>query len=143
MHLDGLPVYDAKEPVIFTVTKRDIQRGGLQEPDSCAIAIACKRHEHSSDARIHIYHSYILHKDHWLRYRTPICVAREIIAFDRGGTFEPGEYQLLPPLPSQRLENKVVKPGRKSSVRKAKKLGFMHITKNVRSRPVFVRRIID
>ena len=140
MKLDGLPVIDAKEPIEFTVTRRDINRGGLQAPDSCAMALACKREHHSKDVRIHIHYSYVLEKDHWLRYRTPGCVVREIIAFDRGGSFDPGEYQLLVPYKSDRL---LLKTPRRQRPNKRLSKRYMHITANVRTRPVLTSRVID
>ena len=76
--LDGLPIYDATEPLSFEVTKRDISKGGIKEPDTCAMALACKREHNYKDVRIHINYSYVLEKNHWVRYRTPNSVAREI-----------------------------------------------------------------
>jgi hypothetical protein len=142
MKLGGLPVYDAKEPISFTVTKRDVDRGGVQQPESCAMALACKREQHSKDVRIHLHYSYILEKDHWVRYRTPTSVSREIIAFDRGGTFEPGEYQLLVPYKSDligQLKKRKIPTGRRLTRNKR----YVHITANVRTRPVFASRILD
>lgn len=141
MRLNGLPVYDAKEPLVFTVTQRDVDRGGVQAPDSCAMALACKREHHYKDVRIYIAYSYVLEKDHWVRYRTPSCVGREIIAFDRGGTFDPGEYMLLAPAKSDRLG--LMKRKRKSSGKRVSRKRFMHITANVRTRPAFASRVID
>jgi hypothetical protein len=139
--LEGLPVIDAKEPLEFTVTKRDARVGGIQAPDSCAMALACKREHHSKDVRIHLNFSYVLEKDHWVRYRTPACVTREIIAFDRGGTFDPGEYMLLVPYKSCRIG--LVKGPRKRLNKRVSSKRYMHITANVRTRPALSTRIID
>ncbi len=141
MKLEGLPVYDATEPLEFTVTKRDAAKGGIQSPESCAMALACKREHHSKDVRIHLHYSYVLEKDHWVRYRTPECVKREIIAFDRGGSFDPGDYMLLVPYKSRRfgLPRYVAKrPSKRVSQKR-----YLHITANVRTRPVFASRVID
>ena len=139
--LDGLPIYDAKEPITFTVTKRDISRGGLKQPDTCALALACKREYDCKDVRIHMKYSYILEKDHWVRYRTPNCVAREIVVFDRGGAFDPGEYTLMVPYKSDRLGQRklVFSPSRNRLSGKR----YVHITANVRTRPVFASRVLD
>ena len=139
--LDGLPIYDAVEPISFTVTKRDISKGGVKEPDSCAMALACKREYHSKDVRIHINYSYVLEKDHWVRYRTPNSVAREIVVFDRGGAFDPGEYTLLVPFKSDRL-GKIKQTGKHLSKRVSHKR-YIHITANVRTRPVFASRVLS
>jgi hypothetical protein len=141
MKINGLPVFDAKEPISFSVTKRDIDRGGIKEPDSCAIALACRREFRSRDVRIHLTYSYLLEKDHWIRYRTPNCISREIIAFDRGGTFEPGEYTLLVPYKSDRIG---VHAGLRRHGRYNKRIPLknpIHITANVRTRPVFGSRM--
>jgi hypothetical protein len=140
MKISGLPVFDAREPISFSVTKRDINRGGVREPDSCAIALACKREFHSKDVRIHLTYSYLLEKDHWLRYRTPSCITREIVAFDRGGTFEPGEYTLLVPFKSDRIG--ILKPLRKHYNKRVSSKRYTHITANVRTRPVLGSRMI-
>ncbi len=140
MKLEGLPVYDAKESLVFTVTKRDARVGGIQAPDSCAMALACKREHRFKDVRIHLKYSYILEKDHWVRYRTPACVSREIVAFDRGGTFDPGEYMLLAPYKSDRLG--LVPSPRKSSRKRVSGKRYMHITANVRTRPAMATRMI-
>jgi hypothetical protein len=140
MKLEGLPVRDATEPLEFTVTKRDVAKGGVQAPDSCAMALACKREHHAREVRIHLNYSYVLEKDHWVRYRTPSCVTREIIAFDRGGTFDPGEYMLLVPFKSVRLNTPRV---RRDRYNKRTKRRYMHITANVRTRPVYASRVLD
>ncbi len=141
MKIGGLPVFDAKEPISFAVTKRDIKRGGIREPDSCAIALACKREANTTDVRIHLTYSYILAKDHWLRYRTPACITREIVAFDRGGAFEPGEYTLLTPYTSDRIGIRT-KPLRKHYNKRIAPKRYVHITANVRTRPVFASRAV-
>ncbi len=141
MKINGLPVFDAKAPLPFSVTKRDIDRGGIKEPDSCAIALACKRKRHSKDVRIHLTYSYVLERDHWLRYRTPNCISREIIAFDRGGTFEPGEYTLLVPYKSDRIGSHL-KRLRKHYNKRLSLKRYIHITANVRTRPVFASRVV-
>ena len=140
MKINGLPVFDAKEPISFAVTQRDIDRGGIKEPDSCAIALACKRKAHTKDARIHLTYSYLLEKDHWLRYRTPACISREIVAFDRGGSFEPGEYTLLVPFKSDRIGLRVRPRGRHYNRRILQR--SVHITANVRTRPILGSRTI-
>ncbi len=140
MKLEGLPVYDATEPLGFTVKTRDITKRGIQSPDSCAMALACKREHHSKDVRIHMKYSYVLEKDHWTRYRTPASVSREIVAFDRGGSFDPGEYMLLVPYKS----NRIGLP-RKLSKRSRKRLAYtryIHVTANVRTRPALATRMI-
>lgn len=102
--IDGYPVVDATEPLILEVTRRDITKGEPQEPDSCAIARACKRTLDIIEARVHLSRTYLRTSDgEWLRYFTPQAARTEIVAFDRGGTFEPGEYRFPPVSKSKRL----------------------------------------
>jgi hypothetical protein len=138
MKIDGLPVHDATEPISFIVKQRDVNRGGIKEPDSCAIALACKREFHCKDVRIHVSFSYMLEKDHWVRYRTPIRISREIIAFDRGGAFETGEYTLLAPYKSERIG---FSRSRQAYNKRSPKR-VIHITANVRTRPVYASRVV-
>ncbi len=140
MKLEGLPVYDATEAIEFTVTKRDVAKGGIQAPESCAMALACKREHHSKDVRIHLKYSYVLEKDHWTRYRTPASVSREIVAFDRGGSFDPGEYMLLPPYKSSRLG--LPKTLSKRPRKRLSYTRYIHVTANVRTRPALATRMI-
>ena len=100
--IDGLPVVDAKRPLTLTVTKADITRAAdsSQEPDRCAVARACKRELHVIEARVHLARVYLrTNNSNWVRYQPPGAMRAEIIAFDRGGTFEPGEFRLqkVPP----------------------------------------------
>jgi hypothetical protein len=81
--------------------------------------------------------AYILRNNYWVRYRIPQSVIREIVAFDRGGSFEPGMYALMPPSPAYRLGR--VKVGARRHVRTGpKKSRFVHATSNVRNPPSYV-----
>jgi hypothetical protein len=101
---ENLPVVDAKSPVVITITKNDIERADRKEPADCALARACRRELHAKEARIHLGTTYLrMNEGNWVRYRTSAALRTEIIAFDRGGTFEPGEYRLTPKPPSQKL----------------------------------------
>lgn len=41
-----------------------------------------------------------------MRYFTPEALRTEIVAFDRGGTFQPGEYELKAPTEAQTEEGR-------------------------------------
>jgi hypothetical protein len=95
--IGGLPVIDATEPLKLRVTKADIARASVKKPDDCAIARACRRQLHVLEARIHLTRAYLRMDDEkWVRYETPRLARDEIIAFDRGGTFEPCHLTLTP-----------------------------------------------
>lgn len=102
--IDGLPVMDAKHAITITVTKADVEKADVKQPEGCAAARAINREMHSLEARVHLGRVYVkTNKDHWTRFMTPKNLRSEIIAFDRGGTFEPGEYTLSAPQPNARL----------------------------------------
>lgn len=99
LQINGLPVIDAKRPLTLTVRKSDIARAAesTQEPARCAVARACYRELHVLEARIHLARCYLRTNDHnWVRYQTPNAMRAEIVAFDRGGEFMPGEFTLSP-----------------------------------------------
>jgi hypothetical protein len=94
MEINGKRVINAKTSVVITISKVDVERGDMKEPESCAAALACQRQLHAAETRIHIGRCYLLIDGVWKRYQTSPALRNEIIAFDRGGTFEPGEYTL-------------------------------------------------
>lgn len=105
MEINGKRVVDATTKQRIHITKRDTTEGDNKNPSGCAAARAAKRDiPDCINARIHIGRAYIEYKTKWVRYFTPDRLRTEIIAFDRGGSFEPGDYTLLPPGPSETTE---------------------------------------
>lgn len=105
MEINGKRVVDAKSKIKIHITPRDATEGDNKNPSGCAAARAAKRDiPHCINARVHIGRVYVEHKREWVRYFTPDALRTEIIAFDRGGTFQPGEYELKPPSPCEREE---------------------------------------
>lgn len=97
MEIAGKRVVDATKPVTINITPRDIAAGDNKNPSSCAAAKAAKHSiEDCISARVHIGRVYIEQEKKWVRYNTPDSLKQEIIAFDRGGAFAPGEYTLRP-----------------------------------------------
>lgn len=94
MRVAGLPVENASKALKLVITKRDCELGDTKDPALCAAARACKRELGATEVRVHIGRVYVKTKDKWTRYITPKSLRTEIIAFDRGGKFEPGEYIL-------------------------------------------------
>jgi hypothetical protein len=103
MKIAGTEVADAKEDITITVTKNDVRLGSLKDAKSCAMAQAVCRQEKVDEARIHFSRAYIRKGKKWYRFGVPMALRNEIIAFDRGGAFEPGKYTLSPVQPSVRL----------------------------------------
>jgi len=137
--IDGLPILDAKKPVLLTITQNDIDKADRKEPADCAVARACRRDLHAKEVRVHLGRVYVRQNEgNWLRYMTPRYLRSEIIAFDRGGTFARGEYTLSAPQPNKRAG---ARKDNRGKVRKAKtgkpapKRRAPHIVTDVRQGP--------
>lgn len=135
--IDGKPVIDAKKPITLIVTEGDINRADRKEPADCAFARACRRALHVKEARVHLGRVYLRANDgNWTRYLTPRTLRSEIIAFDRGGAFEPGEFTLGAPQPSKRTgKTQGSKRGRNRPRTAKVKRRSPHVVTNVRTGP--------
>ena len=138
--IDGLPVLDAKRPLKLSITKGDIARAAtsIKEPKGCAVARACMRELHVKEARVHLSRIYLRTNDsNWVRYLTPKELRSEIIAFDRGGSFQPCEVRLTPVPPSkqQRSHQGSDEPAGARSKRPNTKPRAYHRIENVRAGP--------
>lgn len=101
MKIDGQKVVDAKRKIALEITDADVGKGKTKNPGLCAAARACMRQIPGVEAaRVHLSRVYLkvkgkVKKDaQWVRYATPPALRNEIIAFDRGGEFEPGKYTI-------------------------------------------------
>ena len=101
----GLPLIDATKDMEICVTKHDVSISRKNDPMNCAAANAIKRTTRT-EAEVHISRTYLLDKakKRWIRFITPESVSREITSFDRSAIFEPGDYVLKVPGPTQRLD---------------------------------------
>jgi hypothetical protein len=104
MKIAGAPVEDAADELVITVTKKDVQNGSIKNSRSCAVARALIREKGFQAARVHVSRSYVKVNGKWRRYNTPAALRTEVVAFDRGGQFTPGEYRLTPVQPTARLD---------------------------------------
>ena len=97
--LDGLPIVDAAAPLKITILQEDVITSDRQVADNCVMARACRRALRCDEVRVHLSRVYVRMKrgKQWTRYDTPPALAREIIAWDRGGTFDPGSFILKVP----------------------------------------------
>lgn len=100
MTIDGMPVYNAKKPLYIHITKHDVKIGKKKSPAECAAAISAKREMKADEVRVHLGRTYVRKGKEWQRYLTPGSLRSEIISFDRGGTFSPGDYKLGAMTPS-------------------------------------------
>lgn len=129
LQIDGLPVKDARKSVVITISDRDVKNGTLKKPNSCAAALCCKRELGATEAHVHTSRVYLRFNGHWQRYLTSAALRSEIVAFDRGGRFEPGEYRLIKMQPSRENDqNRAKKRG------SGKKRQAYHVIQNVRPR---------
>src|SRR6516162_1349939 len=92
--IDGMPIEDATKSLVIHITRKDVKMGAKKSPERCAAALAAKRDMHADEARIHLGRSYLRFGKKWVRYQTSNSLKAEIIAFDRGGSFSPGDYLL-------------------------------------------------
>lgn len=138
MTIKGRKVVDATKPLVVTIQPRDISKGKDKRPEACAAAKAAVRGiPNCVEARVHLSRVYIKRRDRdvWERYNTGGALRSEIMAFDRGGRFEPGEYTLTPLAPSQRTGKKSgteTNRNRKSPSKRARK--HLHVAQGVRHR---------
>lgn len=127
MKINGLPVRDAHRAAVFVISKSDVSRAKSKAPDACAAALACQREFHTKEVYVFVSRVYVRMGDHWLRFKTPTSLAREIVALDRGGAFYPGEYKLSSTTESMALGVK------HSKKRKPRTYTPQHKTENIRT----------
>lgn len=89
-------VKDGKGDIVVVVTKTDAN-ASLKNHKDCVMAKACKRLSGVDGAVISVSTAFIIKGDTAYRYRVPQAITREIVAFDRGASFTPGEYELKAP----------------------------------------------
>lgn len=104
MKYNGIEVVDADSPITVSVTKADCRAGAKKNASMCAAAHSLCRQKGIEAARFHLSRAYVKKAGKWLRYSVSPGMRNEIIAFDRGGEFAPGEYILTPVQPSVRLD---------------------------------------
>src|SRR3990167_6395415 len=136
----GLKKVDARSPLRIEVTKREISTASKKDPSCCAFANATKRQHDIKAAYFFMSTAWVERGDGTLvRYRLPPSMQKEIVAFDRNKTMEPGDYQLVafgktsrmsafkkrPSAKKRRAADRTPKTTRKQSVR--------HRTTNVRT----------
>jgi len=113
MRIAGLPVVDAPKKLTIKVTAGDVQKGKTKDPGSCAAAQALLREKDCTEARVHLGRTYLKMGKKWLRFQTPESLRSEVISFDRGAAFQPGEYTFTPMSPACRFGSRTgsAKPG--------------------------------
>lgn len=107
MEINGSKVVDATKKIVLKITERDVKKGNTKDPGACAAALACMRElPNCTEARVHLGRTYVKTGRNWTRFQTPHSLRSEIVAFDRGGEFAPGEYTLSPLQPTKKASGK-------------------------------------
>lgn len=115
MKIDGINVVDANEELEVTITPNDVRLGKKKQAHECAAARALCREHHAEAAIVHLSRAYVKKNGTWYRYSVPPMLRSEVVAFDRGGNFEPGDYTLKTIQTTVRLDAPVKrKTGRKT-----------------------------
>lgn len=91
---DVIKVSDAKKAVNVEVSRRDINSSTVRSHKACAMAVACKRKFKADGVIISVNRAYLIKGNKATRFVVSPSIAREVVAFDRGGAFEVGEYKL-------------------------------------------------
>lgn len=137
IRIDGLPVRDLTKPLKLIISQEDCRKGNTKAPSSCAAALAAMRLPKVSEARVHIGRVFLkIDNKYWLRGKTPNALRTEIISFDRGGKFVPGEYSIRPLSPSDKPSGK--RQGTEDTTSRNKRRGKkpkrkLHILHSIRS----------
>ncbi len=96
-------VTDADDDLLINVTEKDEKASKKKDHNECAMAVAVKRQEGCSSVIISASTAYVIKGTHATRYKMPESASREVVSFDRGSAFEPGDYKLKSPPKSARL----------------------------------------
>lgn len=102
---------DSSRNAKIEVTKGDEATSRKKSHKGCAMAVACKRKFHLDGVIISRNRAYLVKGTQARRFTLPPSVSREVVSFDRGGGFEPGEYQLSK-IPEGMKLDRVIKASR-------------------------------
>lgn len=133
--IDGIPVKDALRSVTLEISRKDISGADRKNPESCVAAAACHAHLGKvRDVRVHLSRIFILREktEFWERYETPRALRAEIIAFDRGGRFEPGTFELRPPVSYRKKGGARKSSGDRGKAASKRAKALRHMTVGVR-----------
>ena len=136
LEIDGLPVKDAKKSIRLEIMREDIVNARKKDSTCCAVAKACKRGLSVKAVKVHLTRLY-LNTDGkcFTRYIVSGAMRSEIIAFDRGGKFQPGMYNLAVPDKTKALGYNKVRnsKAKKDEKGKPKVIKTYTETKNIRT----------
>ncbi len=134
-----LRLVDAKRPLAISVEPDDIRKSKRKDSTSCAFACAAKRSLGAKNAYFFRSTAWLEYDKKIVRYMLPASAQKEIVAFDRSRSFEPGEFRLTAPCKSQTMaavkSRSEKRPGRHQPGAGKIKRRFVHRTANIRKAP--------
>jgi hypothetical protein len=132
---------NASRRIRFRITSRDVARAKPKDTHACAAALALKRALGADDVDVRITRTFVEKNGRVTRYETPPALRFEATTLDRGGKFEPGDYEIKPVPPSQSTRAIAIRNKKK---RTAKKRSHPYVvrrqTPNVRASARGIRR---
>jgi len=132
--IKAYPIHNAKLPLVLAIMPEDIEQATRKDSANCAIACAARRVFHTAEVRIHLSRIYIRKGRVWLRFMTPQSLRNEIIAFDRGGSFCPGEHWLAAPPPAKQTGKRQGSDVERPTGGRGKPRNPYHYTEEVREK---------
>lgn len=140
----GLKVVDADKPLMLEVKRGDIDKATPKSSKVCAFARACERSMPVEAAFFFKSVAWLEYKDKIVRYSLPPSMQKEIVAFDRNRTMEPGVYRLAAIGPNKTLPAKAKERDReRAKARSHKTTGKLRRTKMFRHTTTNVRDLFD
>lgn len=122
-------IKDATKSISVEVLPKDIDYKAKKKHGECAIAQACKRSMSLDGAVIAPSRAFLVKGDTVTRYELSAQAIRELVSFDRGGSFEPGNYRMHKIAKRRRFGNRGGGWGRKTGERRTKR----HVVSNIRA----------
>lgn len=89
-------VVDAKKRVVLNITREDIAFGKRKDHRTCGVAVCVRRQENVDGVIVGVRRVYFIKGRVATRFEPTESLSRELVAFDRGGTFDAGVYVLNP-----------------------------------------------
>ena len=120
-------VVDSKSTLAVEVTSSDVHNSKRKNHTECAMATACRRMFSADGMIIGKQTVYLIKGTKAVRFGIPESVRKEIVAFDRGASFEPGSYQLSKP------PHRLGQAGGHVKTKTNTKKRHVHVTTNVRA----------
>jgi hypothetical protein len=99
---------NATKAMIIDVPEQLTHSSRQRNPNNCVFAKACRNIPDVEEAIVHISTAYLKFKgeETFRRYRVNTRLRDQIVAFDRFGVFDPGEYTISVIQPSHRADGR-------------------------------------